>query len=153
MSFQAVFNGIVGGEPDTHTFSNGDSVTTFSVAVSQGYYDKTTRAWVDKGTMWVRVRPYGNTATFNLKNIHKGVSVMVAGSFGQRFYTTRDGVEASSLECVARSVGVYERPPKQQSGYANGSGYAPQRQAGQASGDPWADAGGAVDDEWASPEF
>ena len=157
MSMDVVFTGIAGNDPQTRNFQNG-SVTTFSVAVSQGYYDKTTRAWVDQGTMWVEVRPFGRMAETQLAQVRKGVSVVVQGSLKQREYTGNDGSPRTALNVAARTIGVMQRPQKQdQGGYQAGfaqpePGYAPPAAPGgyapQAEQDPWADG-----DEFENPEF
>ena len=47
MSVQVTFTGNAGRDPETRNFSNGGSVTSIPVAVSQGYFDKSNN-WVDQ---------------------------------------------------------------------------------------------------------
>lgn len=130
MAVNICFQGNVGGEPNTRTFQNGSSVTTFSVAVSQGYFDQS-HQWVDQGTMWIDVECAPGAAK-QLPFVHKGVRVLVTGLLSQRFWTDKQGAERSSLRCYARALGFINKP--QQQGQP-----APAQQA--ASGDPWAGSG------------
>jgi len=149
------FVGNVGGEPETKTFNDGSSLTTFNVGVSQGYFDRS-KTWVDQGTMWIRVKPITKQATDQLRQVHKGAKVLVTGLLSQRFYTAKDGSQASSLECAAHAIGLMSRPPQQQqSGYQPPAQYRQQPSQQMSGGwtresDPWAS---SDDDEFASPEF
>lgn len=148
------FVGNVGGEPETKTFNDGSSLTTFNVGVSQGYFDRS-KTWVDQGTMWIRVKPITRQATDQLRQVHKGAKVLVTGLLSQRFYTAKDGSQASSLECAAHAIGLMSRPQQQQSGYQPPAQYRQQPSQQMSGGwtresDPWAS---SDDDEFASPEF
>lgn len=62
--------GNVGKDPETKTFQNGGSVTSFTVGVSQGYFDKRNQ-WQDQGTMWLEVEPITQGAKSQLQYVHK----------------------------------------------------------------------------------
>lgn len=127
MAVNICFQGNVGGEPQTRTFNNVSSVTTFSVAVSQGYFDQS-HQWVDNGTMWIDVECAPGAAK-QLPFVHKGVRVIVNGLLSQRFWTDKQGAERSTLRCYAQALGFINKTQQQ-----GQPAPAPQTAA---HGDPW----------------
>ncbi|PWG60478.1 single-stranded DNA-binding protein [Bifidobacterium catulorum] len=149
MAVNIAFKGNVGKDPETHTFNNGNTVTTFSVGVSQGYYDQQ-RQWVDQGTMWVTVE-CSPAASHELPWVHKGSKVLVTGLLSQRFYTRKDGTQGSELRVYAQALGFLHRKDDQPpaSGFAGADRGQSQPQASGA--DPWGGAGRA--DGFGEPDF
>ena len=148
MAVNVTFAGNVGKDPETRTFPTGHSLTTFSVGVSQGYFDQS-RQWVDQGTMWITVE-CSPTAARQLPYVRKGARVLVAGLLSQRFYQRKDGGQGSELRCYAHALGFLHKP--QQQGQAAPQQPAPQQPAQPAQGtpvDPWAGNAGS-DAEWAA---
>lgn len=137
--------GNVGKDPETHTFNNGSTKTSFSLAVSQGYMDNGN--WVDQGTMWLEVTPITRQASSQLAHIHKGDRILVTGLLSQRFWD-KDGVQHNMLQIAAHAIGKLVKPQQGQSdtsGYGNGiytnqqasSGYVPSNQPYDPAQDPW----------------
>ena len=124
MAIEVSFTGNCGGDPETRTFQSGSS-TTFSVGISQGYFDQQ-HQWRDQGTAWVRVRPVGRLAEAQLASIRKGVKVLVVGTLKVSEYTGKDGARRTSLDVAARHIGVMQ-PAQQQS---QQGGYAQQQSGG-----------------------
>lgn len=150
MAVNIAFKGNVGKDPETHTFPNGKSVTTFSVGVSQGYFDQQ-HQWQDQGTMWVTVE-CSPTAAQQLPYVRKGVKVLVTGLLSQRFYQKKDGSQGSELRCYAQALGfLHKQQQQQRGGFAGASQPAPRQPAPSNDvTDPWADGsagfGGDPDD-------
>ena len=143
--------GNVGKDPETHTFANGHSKTSFTLAVSQGYMDNSN--WVDQGTMWFEVTPITKQATSQLAHIHKGDRILVTGLLSQRFWD-KDGVQHSMLQIAAHAIGKMVKPqsdaqpqqaPTDPSTYGTGiyqpqqatSEYAPSSQPYDPAAEPW----------------
>ncbi|KAB5608390.1 single-stranded DNA-binding protein [Bifidobacterium jacchi] len=151
MAVNVTFAGNVGRDPETRTFQNGHSLTTFSVGVSQGYFD-TSRQWVDQGTMWVTVE-CSPTAARQLPYVAKGARVLVTGLLSQRFYQKKDGSQGSELRCYAHALGFLHKPQQQgQQSQPSQQAAGPQQAApaAQSQGmpvDPWASNAGS-DAEW-----
>lgn len=84
--------GNVGREPEVKTFENGSSITEFSLAVGQGYKNKQTGEWVDKGTAWYTVSAPTSHAEEHWPTISKGDKVRVNDPVLEvREYPKKDG--------------------------------------------------------------
>lgn len=134
MSIDIEFVGNAGDKPKTVTFNDGNTVTSVSVGVNQGYYDKQ-QNWVDQGTAWFTVKPFGKQAESQLKHITKGVKLLVNGSLKTREYTDKQGMKRLSLEVTARRLGIVHTD-RQQSQPEYGSPQS-QPRASQVHSDPW----------------
>lgn len=131
--------GNVGKDPETHTFANGSTKTSFTLAVSQGYMDN--GSWVDQGTMWLEVTPITKQASNQLPYIHKGDRLLVTGLLSQRFWE-KDGIQHSALAIAAHAIGKLVKPQGEQQ--ASGiyqqpadSGYVSSGQPYDPTQDPW----------------
>ena len=144
MAVNVTFAGNVGKDPETRTFNNGHSLTTFSVGVSQGYFDQS-RQWVDQGTMWITVE-CSPMAARQLPYVNKGARVLVTGLLSQRFYQRKDGGQGSELRCYAHALGFLH---KQQQGQQPQPSQPSQPSAGIRQGAPAAQAQGMPVDPWA----
>lgn len=142
MAVNITFKGNVGKDPETYTFQNGHSLTTFSVGVAQGYFDQQ-HQWQDQGTMWITVE-CSPTAAQHLPWVRKGAKVIVTGLLSQRFYTKKDGSQGSELRVYAQALGFQHKQQQQQDSGGQPpqqGGYTPQPQQQQPAppSDPWAD--------------
>lgn len=111
MSVSIEFDGNVGADPETRTFQNGNTLTEFSVACSQGYFDKQ-HQWVDQGVTWFRVHPFGKQAENQLPYIRKGCKVLINGTLETREYQDKQGQNRVSLNVTARHIGIVHVPDK-----------------------------------------
>ena len=98
-----VLAGILGREPEMRYTPQGKPVTTFSVAVSDGFGDH-------KGTIWVRVTAWDKQAETCAQYLHKGSKVLVEGRLqyddngGPRLWQKKDGTQGASFEVTATTV-------------------------------------------------
>ena len=138
MSVQVTFTGNAGRDPQTRSFSNGGTVTSIPVAVSQGYFDKSNN-WVDQGTMWIDVEASSEYTAEQIQAAAKGSKLLVTGTLQQRQYTARDGREATALRCRATAVGILHK---------NTVGAPTQSSQPATVQQPWSQA----DDPWAAPQ-
>lgn len=140
--------GNVGKDPETKTFQNGGSVTSFTVGVSQGYFDKRNQ-WQDQGTMWLEVEPITQGAKSQLQYVHKGDKVHVSGLLSQRFFTRNDGTPGSALRVAAQTLSFIHRQPKdQQAGFADNRNRYSDGYSGGATTQP---AAAPPEDPWSQP--
>tara|TARA_R110000744_G_scaffold30928_2_gene73035 strand:+ start:2450 stop:2854 length:405 start_codon:yes stop_codon:yes gene_type:complete len=95
--------GNLGRDPETKTFDDGNSTTTFSVATSESWKDKTTGEKKEK-TEWHRCVCWRQIATIASTYLKKGSKVYVSGSLQTRQYTDKGGVEKYSTEIVVRDM-------------------------------------------------
>ena len=149
MPMHVTFVGNAGNVPETHHFNNGGSVTSIPVAVSQGYFDKSNN-WVDLGTMWINVESSSDYTAEQIQAAARGSKLLVTGTLQQRWYTARDGREATALRCRATAVGILHKntsgAPMQSS--QPDAGQQPRSRAD----DPWA-APQDNSDEFGEPDF
>lgn len=108
---RATLFGRVGKDPDMRHTQSGKAVTTFSVAVDQGYGDKKTTAW------W-NVVVWQAQAEFAAKHCLKGRQVCIAGKLTQRKFQREDGTNGQTIELVADEVQIvfppHEEAPREQ---------------------------------------
>ncbi len=74
---QNEFVGNAGGDAEMRVMPTGGQVTTFSVGVNCGYYDKDDK-WVDR-TLWVRCQVWGKGAEKAADTVRKGHTLCVRG--------------------------------------------------------------------------
>ena len=92
--------GVLGRDPETKQFSNGGSVTTFSVATSEHWKDKTTG--VRKlATEWHRIATSNRLAEIASKYLKKGSKVYIEGSLRTRKWKDSKGTVREITESRA----------------------------------------------------
>ena len=79
-----------------HT-ANGDAICNFSVSLTAGYGEKQT-------TTWLNCNLWGKRAEILAPMLLKGTQIGITGEISLRPYTTKDGVEKTSLECRVSDV-------------------------------------------------
>ena len=99
-----ILAGNVGGEPAMRFTPAGKAVTSFSVAVMDGFGDK-------KHTIWFRVSAWDKLAETCNQYLHKGSKVLIEGRLmadkdtgNPRIFTRQDGTSGSSYEISATTV-------------------------------------------------
>lgn len=84
------FVGNIGRDAEQRFTQSGDSVVSFSVALTHGYGQK-------KGTAWMRCQMYGKRGESVLPYLVKGQQVAISGEFAPREYE-KDGQTRMSLD-------------------------------------------------------
>ena len=98
-----VLVGNVGRDPEMRFTPQGEAVTNFSVAVSDGFGEK-------KKTIWLRVSAWGKTAEACNQYLRKGSRVLVEGRLtadeggNPRTFQRNDGTTGASFEMTANTV-------------------------------------------------
>ena len=95
--------GNLGRDPETKTFDDGNSTTTFSMATSDSWKDKGTGEKKEK-TEWQRCVCWRQLATIANSYLKKGSKVYVSGQLQTRQYTDKSGVEKYSTEIHVRDM-------------------------------------------------
>lgn len=83
----------------------GDKVASFRLYCQERRFQRETQDWVDGDRMYVTVTCWRKLADGVAATLAKGDSVLVAGRFFIREYSTQDGQPRLSPELDARSVG------------------------------------------------
>ena len=92
--------GVLGRDPETKQFSNGGSVTTFSVATSEFWKDKTTGERKE-ATEWHRIATSNRLAEIASKYLKKGGKVYIEGSLRTRKWKDSKGTDREITEIRA----------------------------------------------------
>ncbi|OOW08504.1 single-stranded DNA-binding protein [Acinetobacter sp. MF4642] len=92
--------GVLGRDPETKQFPNGGSVTTFSVATSEFWKDKTTGERKE-ATEWHRITTNGRLADVASKYLKKGSKAYIEGSLRTRKWKDQSSNEKEVTEIRA----------------------------------------------------
>ena len=94
-------------DPEMRHTNSGTPVTTFSIAIDNGYGD-------NKRTDFVNCLAWNKTAEFVTKYFTKGKMIIVIGRISTRSWETQDGKRAYATEVVAKEVSFGEMKSSQQ---------------------------------------
>ena len=92
--------GVLGRDPETKQFPNGGSVTTFSVATTDHWKDKTTGERKE-ATEWHRITTSNRLAEIASKYLKKGSKAYIEGSLRTRKWKDQSGVDREATEIRA----------------------------------------------------
>ena len=106
---QIVIMGRMVKDPELRHTQSGTAVASFTLAVDRDFKDKTTG---EKGTDFVDVVAWRNTAEFVSRYFTKGRAAVVAGRLQTRTYTDKSGNNRKVSEVIAESV-YFADSPKQ----------------------------------------
>jgi single-strand DNA-binding protein len=85
--------GHLGRDPETKTFENGGSITSFTLATTESYFDREKNQRVELPTEWHNIRigrqGLGKVAQQYLR---KGSQVYLEGSIRSREYVDKEGI-------------------------------------------------------------
>jgi len=101
------FTGNLGADAEFRKTPNGIPVATFNVCNTPR--KQINGEWTDGEPMWFRVFVWNREASGTAVTLKKGDKVIVTGRFSKNTYTDKEGVERTSLEINADSVGVVPR--------------------------------------------
>lgn len=92
--------GVLGRDPETKQFPNGGSITTFSVATTDHWKDKTTGERKE-ATEWHRITTSNRLAEIASKYLKKGSKAYIEGSLRTRKYKDQSGADREVTEIRA----------------------------------------------------
>lgn len=96
---RAFLIGNLGADPETRTISNGDAMTTFSIATSESWTNKVGEK--EERTEWHRIVAFGKLAEICSKYLSKGKQVYIEGRIQTRKWEDREGNTRYTTEIVA----------------------------------------------------
>ena len=103
---KTIIAGHLGGDPESHTFDDGNSVCNFSVATSEVWNDKKSGEKQER-TEWHRVVATGKIAEICQQYLHKGSAVLVEGQNKTRSWE-KDGAKVYTTEIVVGFNGTVQ---------------------------------------------
>ena len=118
--------GTLGADPEVKQFSNGGSVTTISVAVSEKWTDKQT-GQPKENTEWLRIVLNNKLAEIAAHYLRKGSQVYIEGSLRTRKYQDQNGQDRYVTEIRAdqmQMLGGKGDSTQQQNSHQQPSPYA-----------------------------
>ena len=92
--------GVLGRDPETKQFPNGGSMTTFSVATTEFWKDKTTGERKE-ATEWHRITTSNRLAEIASKYLKKGSKAYIEGSLRTRKWKDQNGIDREVTEIRA----------------------------------------------------
>ena len=99
---KAIILGNLGRDPEVRYTSDGNAVTTFSVATTETRKDRDGNS--QEHTEWHRIVVFGRLAEVCGEYLAKGRSVYVEGSIRTRSWDDREGNKRYTTEIVGRTV-------------------------------------------------
>ena len=97
---KVILMGVLGRDPETKNFPNGGSITTFSVATTEFWKDKTTGERKE-ATEWHRISTNNRLAEIASKYLKKGSKVYIEGSMRTRKWKDSKGTDREITEIRA----------------------------------------------------
>ena len=107
------FTGRLAADAELRTTTSGKSVTTFSLAVNDGFGEKQ-KAYFFNVVVW------GKGAEAVANYTHKGSKVAVTGKLTSRSYDDKNGNKRTAIEVVADMMGGVEFLDSKNSNQGNG---------------------------------
>lgn len=92
-------------DPELRITSGNHAVVNFTVAATPRNYDKTTNAWVDGDSLFIRCTAWRELAEHIAGSIQKGTRVIVTGKLAQRTYETKEGEKRTTIELEVDEIG------------------------------------------------
>jgi single-strand DNA-binding protein len=148
--------GNLADDPELRYTQGGVAVVSVRVGSTPRTFNRTTSAWEDGETVWVRCTAWREVAENVAQSLTKGTRVVVTGRLkAPSAYQSAQGEARASLELEIEEIGPSLR-------YATASVSRRAREAGSGAGavagDPWGDAPAVskgsskpADDAWANP--
>ncbi|EFF83241.1 single-strand binding family protein [Acinetobacter haemolyticus ATCC 19194] len=97
---KAILMGVLGRDPETKNFPNGGIITTFSIATTEQWKDKTTGERKE-ATEWHRIATSNRLAEIASKYLKKGSKAYIEGSLRTRKWKDQNGVDREIVEVRA----------------------------------------------------
>ena len=95
--------GVLGRDPETKQFPNGGSGTTFNLATTDFWKDKTTGERKE-ATEWHKITTNNRLAEIASKYLKKGGKVFIEGSLKTRKWKDGKGIEREITEIKAETL-------------------------------------------------
>ena len=97
---KCIFIGNLGADPEARYIPNGDAVSSFRIACSDSWKDKSTGE-KKESTEWISVDAFGKLAEICNQYLKKGASVYVEGAMRTRKWQDKDGKDryTTSIKC------------------------------------------------------
>ena len=96
--------GHLGKDPELRMTPTGKQVCRLNIATSNGFMDKDSQKWVDKGADWHNVIIWDALAEKVAREFAKGDAIMIRGKSRTREYQDKNGAKKRITEIIAHEV-------------------------------------------------
>lgn len=96
--------GVVGSDPRVHVTAQGLTITSFRLASTRRYFDRSKGAWEDGETNWYTVSGFRQLAHNAATSVHRGDRVVVHGRLRLRAWENGEK-SGTAIEIEADSIG------------------------------------------------
>lgn len=110
--------GNLGRDVETRFTSSNVSISSFSMATTNGYKGKDGN-WVNE-TTWHNVTVF-NLSDFMKENLKKGRKVYVEGRLTKREYTDKEGIKRYSIDVISERIIPLESSGESGANYSDGN--------------------------------
>jgi single-strand DNA-binding protein len=117
--------GNVGNAPEVRQTTEGNAITTLSLATSETWKDKQTGEKQEK-TEWHRVVFFRQLAEIVGKYVRKGSKLYIEGNLRTRKWQDQQGIDRYTTEVVANDMQMLDSRHDEERPDNNGPGYAAQ---------------------------
>src|SRR6202040_3748527 len=114
-------------DPGRRFTPSGEAVADFTVASTQGIYDRQSGEWKDGQELFLSWEIWGEAAENVAESLTRGSRVIVTGRLKQRSFETREGEKRTVFEVEVDEIGP---PPR----YATAKGNKASRSGGGGGG-------------------
>lgn len=94
--------GNVGRDPETKYSANGDAITSFSVASTESFKDKSGQK--QDRTTWITCTAFGKLAEICSEWIKKGNPIFYKGDLRIEEWEAQDGTKKTAVKCVLKEI-------------------------------------------------
>jgi single-strand DNA-binding protein len=145
---KVILIGNLGKDPETRYLPSGEAVTSFSIATSETWKDKTSGE-KKEATEWHRISAFGKLAEICGEYLRKGSPVYIEGSLRTRKWQDKEGQDRYTTEIRADQMRMLGSRGEGGGGGGGGGGMrepAAAPSGGSASKAPAKKSGGSFDD-------
>ena len=107
---QVVLIGNIGRDPELKQTAKGETMASFTIATSNGYFDKQAKKWNELPSDWHNIRAFGAVAE-QISDYSKGQRVLVTGKLKADQYE-QDGQKKTFNYVNIESIALYFKPKK-----------------------------------------
>lgn len=105
MSEQIAVSGLIATDPRTHKTQDGLEITSFRLAATSRYFDRSKNEWASSNTNWFTVQAFRQLASNCAQSLNKGDRVVVHGKLKIRDWDNGERT-GTSVEIDADSIGL-----------------------------------------------
>lgn len=110
---KVILIGNLGRDPETRYMSNGDCITSFSIATSEKWIDKQTSEKREQ-TEWHNITAFRKLGEICAKYLKKGSSIYCEGKLNTQKYVDKDGLEKYVTKIIIDSMQMLGNGPADQ---------------------------------------